>query len=185
MEKNNRKRKSYRNHKFNESLCQEPFDLISITRNFERPLTKILKNIKNQEQRLLNGKLRNLFGRWRKKIGNKNIKTLKTNLIYKTKNSRKGPDVNFPKGINILTKLYRKPNDILDAYTKKVEQISKLKGANNLVKLRRIIKHNEEEPRAKAFHIWANQVKVMQFRDKDMEKACIMIGNTLGKNYKS
>ena len=39
-------------------LCQEPFDLISITRNFERPLTKILKNIKNQEKRLLNGKLR-------------------------------------------------------------------------------------------------------------------------------
>ena len=30
-------------------LHQEPFDLISITRNFERPLTKILKNIKNQE----------------------------------------------------------------------------------------------------------------------------------------
>ena len=104
-------------------LCQEPFDLISITRNFERPLTKILKNIKNKEQRLLNGKLRNLFGRWRKKIGDKNIKELKTNLIYKTKNSRKNLDVNFPKGINILTKLYRKPfyNDILDAYTKKVE----------------------------------------------------------------
>ena len=223
-------------------LCQEPFDLISITRNFERPLTKILKNIKNQEQRLLNGKLRNLFGRWRKKIGDKNIKELKTNLIYKTKNNlennlriktlakyftrwklyrRKGLDVNFSKGINILTNLYRKPfyNDILDAYTKKVEQISKLKGANNLVKstnryakillrnafskmykgaisidpnrmkkiktrLRRIIKHNEEEPRAKAFHRWANQVKLMQFRDKDMEKARIVIGNTLRNNDK-
>ena len=63
--------------------------------------------------------------------------------------------------------------------------MSELKGANNLVKLRHIIKHNEEEPRANAFHRWANQVKVMQFRDKDMEKACIMIGNTLGKNYKS
>jgi hypothetical protein len=223
-------------------LCQEPFDLISITRNFERPLTKILKNIKNQEQRLLNGKLRNLFGRWRKKIGDKNIKELKTNLIYKTKNNlennlriktlakyftrwklyrRKGLDVNFSKGINILTNLYRKPfyNDILDAYSKKVEQISKLKGANNLVKstnryakillrnafskmykgaisidpnrmkkiktrLRRIIKHNEEEPRAKAFHRWANQVKLMQFRDKDMEKARIVIGNTLRNNDK-
>lgn len=44
--------------------------------------------------------------------------------------------MNFSKGINILTNIYRKPfyNDILDAYTKKVEQISKLKGANNLVK---------------------------------------------------
>ena len=162
-------------------LCQEPFDLISI----ERPLTKILKNIKNQEQRLLNDILRNLFGRWRKKIGDKNIKELKTNLIYKTKNSCIGLDVNFPKGINILTKLYRKPNDILDAYTKKVEQISKLKGSNNLVKLRFIIKHNKEEPRAKTFHRWANQVKPMQSRDKDVEKARIVIGNTLRNNDKS
>ena len=223
-------------------LCQKPFDLISINRNFERPLKKIFKSFQNQEKRLLNGKLRNLFGRWRKKIGDKNIKELKTNLIYKTKNNlennlriktlakyftrwklyrRKGLDVNFSKGINILTNLYRKPfyNNVLDAYTKKVEQISKLKGANGLVKsthryaknllrnafskmykgaisidpnrmkkiktrLRRIIKHNEEEPRAKAFHRWANQVKLMQLRDKDMEKARIMIGNTLRNNDK-
>ena len=221
-------------------LCEEPFDLISISRNFDRPLKRIIKNYENQEKRLLHGKLRNLFGRWRKKIGDKNIKNLKTNLIYKTKNNlennlriktlakyftrwklyrRKGLDVNFSKGINILTNLYRKPfyNDIVDAYSKKVEQISKLKGANNLVKatnryskillrsafikmykgaisidpnrmkkiktrLRRIIKHNEEEPRAKAFHRWMNQVKLMQFRDKDMEKARLMIGNTLRNN---
>jgi hypothetical protein len=65
-----------------------------------------------------------------------------------------------------------------------VEQISKLKGANNLVKLRRIIKHNEVEPRVKAFNRWANQVKLMQFRDKDMEKARIVIGNTLRNNDK-
>ena len=222
------------------TLCEEPFDLISIARNFDRPLKKIIKNYENQEKRLLNGKLRNLFGRWRKKIGDNNIKNLKTNLIYKTKNNlennlriktlakyftrwklyrRKGLDVNFSKGINILTNLYRRPfyNDIVDAYSKKVEQISKLKGANNLVKatkryskillrnafikmykgaisidpnrmkkiktrLRRIIKHNEEEPRAKAFHRWVNQVKLMQFRDKDMEKARVMIGNTLRNN---
>ena len=123
-------------------LCEEPFDLISITRNFDRPLKKILKNYENQEKRLLNGKLRNLFGRWRKKIGDKNIKKLKTNLIYKTKNNlehnlriktlakyftrwklyrRKGLDVNFSKGINILTNLYRKPfyDDVVDAYSKK------------------------------------------------------------------
>ena len=223
-------------------LCNEPFDRIAISRNFERPLTKIFKSYKNQEKRLLNGKMRNLLGRWRKKIGEKSVKELKTNLIYKTKNNlennlriktlakyftrwklyrRKGLDLNFSKGINILTNLYRKPfyNNILDAYSKKVEQISKLKGANNLVKstnryakillrnafnkmqkgamaidpnrmnkiktrLRRIIKHNEEEPRAKAFHRWANQVKLMQFRDKDMEKARIMIGNTLRNNDK-
>jgi len=66
-----------------------------------------------------------------------------------------------------------------------VEQISKLKGANNLVKLRRIIKHNEEEPRANAFHRWENQVILMQFRDKDVEKARIVIGNTLRNNDKS
>ena len=224
------------------NLCQRPFDLISINRNFERPLKKIFKSIQNQEKRIINGKLRNLFGRWRKKIGDKNIKELKTNLIYKTKNNlennlriktlakyftrwklyrRKGLDVNFSKGINILTNLYRKPffNKVIEAYSDKVEQISKLKGANNLVKatnryaktllrnafskmykgaisidpnrmkkiktrLRRIIKHNEEEPRAKAFHRWANQVKLMQFRDKDMEKARIMIGNTLRNNDK-
>jgi len=223
-------------------LCQEPFELISIHRNFQRPLTKIFKSIQNQEKRLLNGKLRNLFGRWRKKIGDKNIKDLKTNLIYKTKNNlennlriktlakyftrwklyrRKGLDVNFSKGINILTNLYRKPfyDKVVEAYSRKVDQISKLKGANNLVKatnryakillrnaftkmykgaisidpnrmkkiktrLRRIIKHNEEEPRAKAFHRWVNQVKLMQFRDKDMEKARIMIGNTLRNNDK-
>jgi len=107
--------------------------------------------------------------------------------MSETKKSRIGLDVNFPKGIIILTNLYRKPfyNNIFDAYTKKVEQISKSKGANNLVKLRRIIKHNEEEPRAKAFHRWANQVKLMQFRDKDMEKARIVIGNTLRNNDKS
>ena len=223
-------------------LCQKPFELIYINRNFERPLQKIFKNIKNQEKRILNGKLRNLFGRWRKKIGDKNIKELKTNIIYKTKNNlennlriktlakyftrwklyrRKGLDMNFSKGINILTNLYRKPfyNNVLNAFSKKVEQISKLKGANNLFKsthryaktllrnaftkmykgaisidpnrmkkiktrLRRIIKHNEEEPRAKAFHRWANQVKLMQFRDKDMEKARVMIGNTLRNNDK-
>ena len=222
------------------ALCAEPLDLISITRNFNRPLKKIIKNYANQEKRLLNGKLRNLFGRWRKKIGDTNIKNLKTNLIYKTKNNlennlrlktlakyftrwklyrRKGLDVNFSKGINILTNLYRKPyyGDVVDAYSKKVEQISKLKGANNLVKatsryskillrnafskmykgamsidpnrmkkiktrLRRIIKHNEEEPRAKAFHRWVNQVKLMQFRDKDLERARVMIGNTLRNN---
>ena len=49
-------------------LCDQPFDLIKITRNCHRILKKIVKNYENQEKRLLNGKLRNLFGRWRKKI---------------------------------------------------------------------------------------------------------------------
>ena len=52
-------------------LCNEPFDRIAISRNFERPLTKIFKSYKNQEKRLLNGKMRNLLGRWRKKFDEK------------------------------------------------------------------------------------------------------------------
>ena len=223
-------------------LCREPFDLIYIFRNFERKLKKILKNYENHEKKLLNGKLRNLFGRWRKKINDKNIKNLKGNILFKTKNNlennlrikllakyftrwklyrRKGLDINFTKGLNILFDLYRRPfyNDILNAYLKKVEQICKLKGANNLVKatnryskillrsafirmytgsikidpnrmkkiktrLRRIIKRNEEEPRAKAFHRWKKKIKLMIFREKDLEKAKKIIINRLRTNDK-
>ena len=223
-------------------LCEEPLGLISLYRNFERALKKLIKNYENQEKRLLNGKLRNIFGRWRKKINDKNIKDLKGHILFKTKKNiensynlkllskyfarwklyrRKGLDVNFNKGINILTNLYRKPfyDNILNAYLNKVEQILKLKGTNDLIKatnrycktllrnafikmyrgairidpnrmkkiktrLRRIIKRNEEEPRAKAFHRWKKKIKLMKFREKDMEKARKIIINTLRTNDK-
>ena len=223
-------------------LCEEPFDLIYIYRNLERPLKKIIKNYENQEERLLNGKLRNLFGRWRKIINDENIKDLKGNILFKTKINlenhlrlktlakyftrwkiyrRKGLDLNFSKGINILTNLYRRPfyDDVLEAYIDKVEEISKIKGATDLVKatnryaktllrnafikmyrgaikidpnrmkkiktrLRRIIKRIEEEPRAKAFHRWKKQIKLMKFREKDLSKARKIIINTLRNNDK-
>ena len=67
------------------NLCDEPFSKIQYHRDFTRPLTKIIKSYKNQRDRLYQGKLRNLLGRWRKIIGDKNIKELKTNIIYKPK----------------------------------------------------------------------------------------------------
>ena len=227
---------------FKKNLCDEPFTKIYYHRNFTRPLNKIIKNYRNQEKRLLNGKLRNLFGRWRKLIGNENIKDLKTNIIYKTKNyldnsmklkllskyftrwklyRRKGLDVNFTKGIETITNVFknygRKP--IFDAFKYKIDQISKNKGAGGLAKisdkrkkkllhnalyrwyrgamntdpnrmkkiktrLRRFIKRNEEEPRAKAFFKWKKIIKMMQFRDKDLLRAKKIIGNTLRMNDK-
>ena len=227
---------------FKKNLCDEPFSRIFYHRNFTRPLNRILKNYKNQEKRLLNGKLRNLLGRWRKLIGNENIKDLKTNIIYKTKNylnnnmklkllskyftrwklyRRKGLDVNFTKGIETITNIFknygRKP--VFDAFKYKIDQISKNKGAGGLAKisdkrkkkllhnalyrwyrgamntdpnrmkkiktrLRRFIKRNEEEPRAKAFFKWRNKIKMLQFRDKDLLRAKKIIGNTLRMNDK-
>ena len=177
----------------------------------------------------MNGKLRNLFGRWRKLIGDENIKELKTNIIYKTKNylnnnlktkllskyftrwklyRRKGLDVNFTKGLDLITNVFKNKSrqDVFDAYKYKIDMISKEKGAGGLARvsekrkkhllhnalyrwyrgamntdpnrmkkiktrLRRFIKRKEEEPRAKAFSIWKNKVKMMQLRDKDLLRA--------------
>ena len=227
---------------FKKNLCDEPFSKISYFRNFTRPLNKIIKNYRKQEDRLLNGKLRNLFGRWRKLIGDENVKDLKTNIIYKTKNylnnnmkikllskyftrwklyRRKGLDVNFTKGIETITNVFknygRKP--VFDAFKYKIDKISKSKGAGGLARvsenrkkhllhnalykwyrgamntdpnrlkkiktrLRRFIKRNEEEPRAKAFFKWRNKIKMLQFRDKDLLRAQKIIGNTLRTNDK-
>jgi len=227
---------------FKKNLCDEPFSKISYYRNFSRPLNKIIKNYRNQERRLLDGKLRNVFGRWRKLIGDKNIKDLKTNIIYKTKNyldnnmrikllskyftrwklyRRKGLDVNFTKGIETITNVFRSKGirDVFNAYKYKIDQISKEKGAGGLARvgekrkkqllhnalyrwyrgamntdpnrlkkiktrLRRFIKRNEEEPRAKAFFKWRNKIKMLQFRDKDLLRATKIIGNAARMNDK-
>ena len=229
-------------HYFKNNLCDEPFSRIYYHRNFTRPLHKIIKNYKNQENHLLNGKLRNIFGRWRKIIGEKNIKNLKTNIIYKTKNylknnyktkllskyftrwklyRRKGLDVNFTKGIEKVTNIFKNygRQPIFDAFKYKIDQISKNKGAGGLARvsekrkkhllhnalyrwyrgamntdpnrmkkiktrLRRFIKKNEEEPRAKAFFRWKKQIKMLQFRDKDLLRAKKIIGYTLKMNDK-
>ena len=60
----------------------EPFDKIKMTRNPTRHLIKLIKIHKNQEKRLLNEKLRNLVGRWRKASSNINAKYLKTKIIF-------------------------------------------------------------------------------------------------------
>ena len=227
-------------HYFKKNLCDEPFSQIKYHRNFSRPLTKIFRNYRNQKDRLMNGKLRNLFGRWRKLIGDQNIKELKTNIIYKTKNylnnnlktkllskyftrwklyRRKGLDVNFTKGLDLITNVFKNKSrqDVFDAYKYKIDMISKEKGAGGLARvsekrkkhllhnalyrwyrgamntdpnrmkkiktrLRRFIKRKEEEPRAKAFSIWRNKVKMMQLRDKDLLRAKKIISNTLRTN---
>ena len=227
---------------FKKNLCDEPFSKIYYHRNFTRPLNKIIRNYKNQENRLLNGKLRNLFGRWRKLIGDENVKDLKTNIIYKTKNyldntmkmkllskyftrwklyRRKGLDVNFTKGIETITNVFKNygRQPVFDAFKYKIDQISKNKGAGGLARvsenqkkkllhnalyrwyrgamntdpnrlkkiktrLRRFIKRNEEEPRAKAFYKWRNKIKMLQFRDKDLLRAQKIILNNLRMNDK-
>ena len=227
---------------FKKNMCDESFSRISYYRNYTRFLNKIIKNYINQENRLLNGKLRNLFGRWRKLIGDENAKDLKTNIIYKTKNNlnnnmkakllakyftrwklyrRKGLDVNFTKGIETLTNIFKNygRQPVFEAFKYKIDQISNNKGADGLARvsdkrkkqllhnalykwyrgamntdpnrlkkiktrLRRFIKRNEEEPRAKAFYKWRNKIKLLQFRDKDLLRAKKIIGNALRMNDK-
>ena len=229
-------------HHFKKNLCEEPFSQIKYHRDFTRPLNKIFKNYKNQKDRLMDGKLRNLFGRWRKLIGDKNIKELKTNIIYKTKNflnnnmkikllskyftrwklyRRKGLDVNFTKGLDIITNVFKSKTrkDVFDAYKSKIDLVSKKKGAGGLARvsekrkkqllhnalykwyrgamntdpnrlkkiktrLRRFIKRNEEEPRAKAFFKWRNKIKAMQLRDKDLLRAKKIMANRVRINTK-
>ena len=140
------------------AASEEPFDKIKNTRNPNRYLTKLIKNYKNQENRNLNGKLRNLLGRWRKSIGDSYSKDLKTKIIYKLKaylddgnrkkllskyltlwklNCRKkGLDVNFGKGIDKLTEIFKAPvrKTIYDIYINKIKNVLKNKSANDLLK---------------------------------------------------
>jgi hypothetical protein len=132
---------------------------------------------------------------------------------------RKGLDVNFTKGLDIITKVFKNNSikDVFDAYKYKINIISKEKGAGGLARisekrkkhllhnalykwyrgamntdpnrmkkiktrLRRFIKRNEEEPRAKAFFRWKNQIRLMQLRDKDLLRAKKIISNTVKAN---
>ena len=137
----------------------EPFDLIKITRNPTRHLLKLVKNYDNQEKRLLDGKLRNLLGRWRKAASDTGAKDLKARILYNIKvyldeaqkkkllskyltqwklNCRKkGLDVNFGKGIDKLTEIFKAPNRkiVYDAYINKIKDTLKQKGANDLLKV--------------------------------------------------
>ena len=225
------------------SATEEPFDKIKNTRNPNRYLNKLIKNYKNQEKRNLDGKLRNLLGRWRKAIGDSNTKSLKTKILYKLKTflddgqrkkllakyltlwkmncRKKGLDVNFGKGIDKLTEIFKAPfrKTIYDIYINKIKNVLKNKGANDLLKavgknrnnllhkaflkwwrnamkidpnrmtkvktkLRRIIKYNETEPIAKAFHQWARTVQLMKLRDKDLYHATKTIASAMRNNDK-
>ena len=45
-------------------IYEYPFELISIRRNFLRLLNKLFRGVRNEDKRLLNEKLLNLFERW-------------------------------------------------------------------------------------------------------------------------
>jgi hypothetical protein len=146
-------------------LCDDAFGLIRIHRSFDRILKKIIKNYENQEKRLLNGKLRNLFGRWRKKINDKNIKNLKGNFLFKTKMTleknqriktlakyftrwklyrRKGLDYNFYKGLMLIQNKARKDSfkKVLNVMKTKVNSVQKNKGLTSVFKTSSSYKKN-------------------------------------------
>ena len=225
------------------SATDEPFDKIRNTRNPNRYLQKIIKNYKNQENRALNGKLRNLLGRWRKAIGDKYSKNLKTKIIYnlrayiedgnrkkllskyltlwKANCRKKELNINFGKGIDKLTEIFKAParKIIYDIYINKIKKVLKDNGTNYILKLaekngnnllhkaflkwwrnamkidpnrmtkvktklRRIIKYNEIEPIAKAFHTWLRKVQLLQLKDKDLYHATKTIAGALRNNDK-
>ena len=164
------------------AASEEPFDKIRNTRNPERYLLKVIKNYKNQEKRALDGKLRNLLGRWRKAIGDSNSKDLKTKIIYKLKlflddgqrkkllskyltqwrlNCRKkGLDINFTKGIDKLTEIFKAParRTIYDIYIKKIKNTLKNKGANDIYK---VVGKNKNNLLHSAFlRWWKNTMKI-------------------------
>ena len=50
--------------KYDKKIYEYPFELISIRRNFLRLLNKLFRGVRNEDKRLLNEKLLNLFERW-------------------------------------------------------------------------------------------------------------------------
>ena len=222
---------------------EEPFDKIKKTINPNRYLQKLIKNYKNQEQRNLDNKLRNLFGRWRKKISDKNAKDLKAKILYNLKIylnendkkkllskyltkwryaiRKKDLDVNFIKGIDKITEVFKSSSRkiIYDLFKNKINKVSKSNAAKDLfkavdknkknllhiyflkwwkksikidpnritkikTKIRRIIKYNETEPLAKAFHRWNNQIQLMKLKEKDIYHAAKTIYAALRNNDK-
>ena len=149
-----------------QNVSKEAFDKINNNRNPNRFLHKLLKNYKNQEKRFLKDKMRNLLGRWRKNIQNKNAKLLKTRMLYNLKLylnenkkmkllskyftrwryniKKKVLDVNFIKGIDKLTEIFKAPTRkiIYDIYKSKIIRLLKQEGANKLFETVDKIKKN-------------------------------------------
>ena len=74
---------------------------------------------------------------------------------------------------NALNKFYRKAMNTDPNRMKKIK-----------TRLRRFIKHNEEEPKAKAFFKWRRIVDLLKARDKDIYQAQRIIAIELRKNDK-
>ena len=136
---------------------KEPFTKIKNSKNPERYLLKLLKNKNNQDARLLDGKLRNLLGRWRKQTFEDKSSDLKAKILYNLKvylndiqkkkllskyltkwkgnSEKKGININFYKAINRLINLFRKKfkPDLFDAFYKKAKDLDKKLKLNNLM----------------------------------------------------
>ena len=159
---------------------KEPFDKIKMTRNPTRRLLNLIKNYKNQEKRLLDGKLRNLLGRWRSAsnvINSKNLKTkiifnikthkddsdkkrllLKYLTIWKLKSSKKGLNYDFIKGIDKLTEIFKAPfkQKVYDGFMNKIKNDQKEKAVNDLVKA--LNNHKNDLLRKNFLNLWKNTV---------------------------
>ena len=144
----------------------EPFEKIKDTINPTRNLLKIISNKKNLEKNALRNKLCNMLGRWRKissDIGEKNIKTkiiynlrfyLKESLkkillskyltIWDLKTRKRGLNLEFVKGIDKLTEIFKAPSRklIYDIFMDKIKNALKLKGANDIYNATNKIKNN-------------------------------------------
>ena len=162
------------------NVTKEPLDKIKNSKNPERYLLKLFKNINNQNDRLLNGKLRNLLGRWRKNAIDDKASNLKTKILYnlkiylddsqkkkllskyltkwQLKSAKKPIDTNFYKAVNKLIYLLRrhfKP-DIYDAVNKKAKDLDKKTKLNNLVK---ILQNNQNNNLHKIFiNLWKKAI---------------------------
>ena len=222
---------------------KDPFDKIKASKNPERYLLKLLKNRKNQDNRLLDGKLRNLMGRWRKITTDDNATDLKAKILYnlkiyldesnkkkilskyltkwKANGAKKELNINFFKALNKLINTLRKKfkPDIDAALNNKVKDLDKQTKLNNLVnilqkdhnnklhdifislwkkilnidpnreakiktKLRKIIKNNELDPKAKAFRKWLKAIHLFELKDKDKFHAINILIKVLRNNDK-
>ena len=182
------------------SATNDPFNKIKNSINPERYLLKLIKNRNNQNNRLLQGQLRNLLGRWRKNTSDNKAKELKTKILYnlkiylddiqkkkllskyftkwRAKCAKKELNINFIKGINQLTNILRnklKP-DIYDTFDKKAKELDKKNKLNNLVNI--LQKLNNNNLHDIFLNLWKKALKI------DPEKE-IKIKNKLNKILKN
>ena len=169
----------------------EPFNKIKNSRNPQRYLLKLIKNRNNQNNRLLEGQLRNLLGRWRRNTVDNKASELKTKILYNLKNymndtqkkkllskyftkwrakcAKKELNINFLKGINQLTNILRKKlkPDIHEILNKKTNDLDKKNKLNNLVIILQKLSNNNLHD---AFlNLWKNALKIDPERDNKIK----------------